>query len=318
MTLLKICPVHIPVHVVYLHVFGRSILVNCYFDIILKAVTQARTHKHTRAQSGSKYWRTSWTAFSFIWLRAIIATSCRLWQTVCQSLGNPSKLVIYLFGILLTLSQSASPHCLSSLILSLSFISASSLSSRVFPCLPPTLASPSFILLSIGFSLLVISPWLYLALLPLFHLPCLPLTLKHCLCLSFFFSLTSLCSSWSLCLPHPSLGSSSFTFFSLALPHHTEFCCFSALTLSHLSSSSSSFSFSVSPSCMVVFSSCTFSPYFLPIPHLLVSSTFYRLLSHWPFPLMSLLPPPPLAATFLLSIIHSVHSDVKLNLYMKM
>lgn len=183
---------------------------NCYLDIILKAVTQARTHAHTCAQSGSKYWRTSWTAFSFIWLRAIIATSCRLWQTVCQSLGNPSKLVIYLFGILLALSQSASPHCLSSLILSLSFISASSLSSRVFPCLPPTLASPSFILLSIGFSLLVISPWLYLALLPLFHLPCLPLTLKHCLCLSFFFSLTSLCSSWSLCLPHLSLHHSHF------------------------------------------------------------------------------------------------------------
>ena len=52
-------------------------------------------------------------------LRAITATSYWLWQIVCQSLGNPSKLVIYLFGTLLALSPTVSPRCLSSLLFSL-------------------------------------------------------------------------------------------------------------------------------------------------------------------------------------------------------
>lgn len=81
---------------------------------------------------------------------------------------------------------------------------AASLSPPVFPCLPPTLASPSFILLSVGFSLLVI-PHAYLSFFSPFFLPCLPLALKHYLCLSFVFCLTSLCSFCSLLLPHLSL-----------------------------------------------------------------------------------------------------------------
>lgn len=42
-------------------------------------------------------------------LRAITATSFWLWQIVCQSLCNPSKLVIYLFGTLLTPSRRIHP-----------------------------------------------------------------------------------------------------------------------------------------------------------------------------------------------------------------
>lgn len=132
-------------------------------------------------------------------LGAISATSYWLWQILCQSLGNPSKLVIYLFGTLLTLSpQQLHPP--------LSFISTSSLSSPVFPCLPPTLLSLFHFTVSrfLSPSLCIL---VFFSLSSLFFLPCLPLALKHHLCLSFFFprSLTSLCSFCALILPHHSL-----------------------------------------------------------------------------------------------------------------
>lgn len=119
-------------------------------------------------------------------LRAISATSYWLWQILCQSLGNPSKLVIYLFGTLLTLS----PQQLHPPTPPLSFISTSSLSSPVFPCLPPTLLSLFHFTVSrfLSPSLCIL---VFFSLSSLFFLPCLPLALKHHLCLSFFFPVLS-------------------------------------------------------------------------------------------------------------------------------
>ncbi len=117
-------------------------------------------------------------------LRAITATSYWLWQIVCQSLGNPSKLVIYLFGTLLALSPTVSPCCLSSLFLALSSshppsLLQFSLVSHLLLRLPLSFCSQSV-------SLSLWTPVLFSLSSP-FFLPGLPLTLKHYLCLSFFF-----------------------------------------------------------------------------------------------------------------------------------
>lgn len=109
-------------------------------------------------------------------LRAITATSYLLWQILCQSLGNPGKLVIYLFGTLLTLSpprQPSSPGRLSPPSSPHPFIFTSSLSSPVFPCLPPTL--PSLFHSTVFLSLLVY-PCAFLSLLPLFFPSSMPPT----------------------------------------------------------------------------------------------------------------------------------------------
>lgn len=240
-------------------------------------------------------------------LRAITATSYWLWQIACQSLGNPSKLVIYLFGILLTLSRllypAVSPPSLS---LPHSFIFAASLFSPVFPCLPPTLTSLSFILLSVGF-LLLVYPRALLSLLPLFS--SMPPTRSKTLPLFILLLLLSLTSLFLSCSP-----SSPYVFhFS-----HLYFSCFSSFSListcffltrfyssffslsiwlipftftpsgiflvPYLSVSSYSFCLSLT-SFLISLSLCIFIISDLIFPNLFFSSTFNRLFSHWPFPL---------------------------------
>lgn len=79
---------------------------------------QAHTHTHTHARcvehkeavtvtvnTGGRVGLVS--GFYSVWLRAISATSYWLWHAVCHSLCNPSKLVIYPFGTLLTLPPSS-------------------------------------------------------------------------------------------------------------------------------------------------------------------------------------------------------------------
>ena len=170
---------------------------------------------------------------------------------MCQSLGNPSKLVIYLFGTLLALSPTVSPRCLSSLVL-YSFIFASSLSlSLQFSLVSHLLSRLPLSFRSQSVSLSLWTPVLFLSLLPVFFsFPCLPLTPKRYLCLSSFYSLslTSLCSSRSLLLPHPPLLHFSHLFCPLFSSCH--------LLFSHLSSScwlSLSLIFSLHPSFSVVF-----------------------------------------------------------------
>lgn len=132
-------------------------------------------------------------------LRAISATSYWLWQILCQSLGNPSKLVIYLFGTLLTLSpqQLHPPHPPSLFHLNILPLFSS------FP-LSPTYSpvSLSFYCQSVSLSLLVY-PCVFLSLLPLFSsLPPTCSKTPPLFILLLSRSLTSLCSFCTLILPH--------------------------------------------------------------------------------------------------------------------
>ena len=83
-------------------------------------INKTHTHTHTHTQHQDMVATVNTTGHlglvsGLYGLRAITATSYWLWQILCHSLGNPSKLVIYLFGTLLTLSLTASPCCLSPL-----------------------------------------------------------------------------------------------------------------------------------------------------------------------------------------------------------
>lgn len=156
---------------------------------------------------------------------------------MCQSLGNPSKLVIYLFGTLLALAQIVSPQYLSSLFLSLSSLHPPSLlqfslvshllshlplsfcSQSVFPF--PVIPHASLILLplysstpptrskTLSLFILLLFPHLSLFLLLSLSPPSLPLT--------FFFqilSCVSLTFSQTLFFCSSLTPSFSFQFFS--------------------------------------------------------------------------------------------------------
>lgn len=215
--------------------------------------------------------------------------------------GNPSKLVIYLFGTLLTLSpQQLHPPPLSLSSQHPPSLLQFSLVSHLLSCL-------SFILLSVGFSLPPCVSLCFSLSPPSFFLPCLPLALKHHLPLFILLlsrSLTPLCSFGALILPHHSLL------------HFSQLCFPSVLYILQcflLIFSSVAISFSVNNTIFQIFtliySICPisqFSLYFhfllhlsltfflpflfdhffvsllflIPFLYLFLLSTFYRLLSH--------------------------------------
>lgn len=243
-------------------------------------------------------------------LRAISATSYWLWQILCQSLGNPSKLVIYLFGTLLTLSpQQLHPPSLFHLNILPLFSS--------FP-LSPTYSpvSLSFYCQSVSLSLLVY-PCVFLSLLPLFSsLPPTRSKTPPLFILLLSRSLTSLCSFGALILPHHSLLHFSqlcfpsvlyilpcflLIFSSVAISFSANNTIFQIFTLIYSTCPISQFSLYFL--FLLHFSLTFFLPFLFdhflvsvisdpfPLPFLL--STFYRLLSHWPFSLMSLSSPLP-------------------------
>ena len=215
----------------------------CFVCVMFNTHTHTHTHCRARGRSdNSKYRRTSWPAFRFIWVSSdhchVILALAKLcvshlvipvsWLFICLALCSLSPRQFHPAVSPPSSSTLSSSHPPSLLQFSL----VSHLLSR----LPLSFRSQSV-------SLSLWTPVLFLSLLPVFSSPCLPLTPKRYLCLSFFcsLSLTSLCSSRSLLLSHPPLLHFSHLFCPLFSSCHlvlSSLLFLLTLSLAHLLSSS--------------------------------------------------------------------------------